>query len=379
MPIPLMGSPPGAVTVIDGTRCLYFAGTGYLGLQGHPEVIRAACYAARRYGISSANSRTAFGNTAAVLEVEQRAAALFSGGDAFYFASGYMGPSILLQTLEGEFDVVLPDEWSHYCLFEAARATGLPVVTFQHADPDDLRAKLAATLQGGQRPLVLTDGVFAARGEVAPLTELWHVLEEYPGAILCVDDAHGLGVLGTGGRGTVEYAGLPEALVRGEPAGQDAPRLFLCGTLSKAVGGYGGILPASWGFVARVKATAPHYGGATPPPTPMAAATARALKLVQSDPGLRRRLRENAAQLKRGLNEMGLSTDDTPVPICCLTVGDAANMRRIQQALMEQSIAIAYMASYSGLGPEGALRVAVFATHTEEMIGQLLHELRRLL
>ena len=133
--MPVMQSPPGAVTVIDGCRYLYFAGTGYLGLQGDPEVIRAACDAAQRYGISSANSRTAFGNTPPVLEVERRAAALFSGGDAFYFASGYMGASILVQTLEGEFDAVLLDEWSHYCLFDAARLTGLAPVTFRHADP----------------------------------------------------------------------------------------------------------------------------------------------------------------------------------------------------------------------------------------------------
>ncbi|NQU23202.1 MAG: aminotransferase class I/II-fold pyridoxal phosphate-dependent enzyme [Candidatus Nealsonbacteria bacterium] len=376
--MPLMGSPPGDHTVIDGTRYLYFAGTGYLGLQGHPDVIRAACEAAQRYGISSANSRTAFGNTAAVLEVERRAGALFGGGDAFYFASGYMGPSILLQTLQREFDAVLLDEWSHYCSADAARQTGLPVVAFRHADPDDLHARLTATLEPGQRPLVLTDGVFAARGEIAPLAELWHVLDQYPGAILCVDDAHGLGVLGADGRGTIEHAGLTESLVRGEPADANAPRLFLCGTLSKAVGGYGGILPSSRDFIARVKATAGHYGGATPPPTPVAAATAKALELLQSQPALRTRLRENAMRLKQGLREMGFSTDDTPVPICCLTVGDAANMRRIQQMLMEQGIAIAYMAAYSGLGPEGALRVAVFATHTDEMIRQLLDSLRLL-
>ena len=125
----------------------------------------------------------------------------------------------------------------------------------------------------------------------------------------------------------------------------------------------------------RLKALGPHYAGASPPPTPIAAASARALELVLDDPQLRERLRCNTAALKTGLRERGFSVDDTPVPIVALELGDAANMQQVHQALVDQGIMIAYFPRYAGLGPEGALRIAVFATHSDAMIEQLLDAL----
>jgi len=399
--MPVMQSPPGAETVIDGRRYLYFAGTGYLGLQGHEEVIRAACEATRRYGLASATTRAGFGNTPPVLDVERQAARLFGTDDSFYFVSGYVGNQVLVLVLNGSFDAVLVDEHSHYCVFEAARISGRPTVPFRHRDPEDLRARLRRELKPRERPLVLSDGVFAGLGDVAPLAEYRKVLGEYPGAILLIDDAHAIGVLGENGRGTFEHAGLwyadgaradkqpvapvgpPAPQVNSELPGQGSaaagPVLLVCGTLSKAIGGFGGIVPGSRRFIDRLKGSSRFYSGASAPPIPAAAATARALELVLSDPGIRRRLWENVRTLKSGLVRLGLPADDTPVPIACLQIGDAANMRRIQEELMRRGILIAYMPSYSGLGPEGALRLAVFATHTEAMIKQLLDELGRLL
>jgi len=379
--MPRMQSPPGAHTVIDGRRYLYFAGTGYLGLQGHAEVIRAACEATEQYGIGSANSRTAFGNLPPTLDVERQAAAFFGVEDAFYFASGYLGNHILALMLENQFDAVFVDELSHYSVFEAVRLSGRPVFRFRHGEPEHLAGSLKTHLEPGQRPLVAGDGVFAARGTIAPVAQYRSVLAEYPGAILSIDDAHGLGVLGMEGRGTFEHAGLFDRGVNchGDVhPGSDCPRLFFCGTLSKAIGGYGGIIAGSGEFIERLKSTSPHYGGASAPPVPAAAATARAIQIVRARPEMRMRLWKNAEALKSGLCRMGLEADDTPVPIACLTLGDAENMRRIQRELMRRGIVIAYMAAYSGLGPEGALRLAVFATHTEEMIAQLLEQMRRL-
>ncbi len=366
--MPVMHSPPGACTMIDGRRYLYFAGTGYLGLQGHPELIRAACEATERYGIGSANSRTAFGNTPPVLEVERRAAEFFAVDDAFYFMSGYVGNNILVLALEDRFEAVFVDEFSHYCVFEAARLTNRPLFRFRHCDPDDLRTSLKANLKPTQRPLMMTDGVFAARGQIAPAAEYQTVLGDCPGALMCIDDAHAMGVLGANGRGTFEYLGL-----------FDSPDMFVCGTMSKALGGFGGIIPGSRRFIERLKSTSPYYGGASAPPVPAAAATARALELARDNPDMRTRLWQNVDLLKSGLRELGFPADDTPVPIVCLTVGDAENMQRIQRELMQRGIVIAYMATYSGLGPEGALRLAVFSTHTEQMIRQLLDELTRVI
>jgi 8-amino-7-oxononanoate synthase len=272
---------------------------------------------------------------------------------------------------------VLVDELSHYCVLEAARLSGRRVVRFRHRDAADLRAKLKVNLQPGQEPLVMSDGVFAARGTIAPLAEYHAVLEQYPGSVLIVDDAHGLGVLGINGRGTLELVGLFDTRVNDEPDSRARPRVLVCGTLSKAVGGFGGAIPGSRRFIERLKAESHHYGGASPPPVPAAAATARALELIAEDPDMRRRLWQNVAALKRGLRGMGLEVDDTPVPIVCLELGDAEDMRRIQAELMHRGVAIAYLASYAGLGPQGALRMAVFSTHTQEMIEQLLDQLRR--
>lgn len=408
----LMQSPPGAVTRIDGREYVHFVGTGYLGLQGHADVIRAACEAAERYGIGSANSRTAFGTTPPVLEVERCAAALFGLDDAFYFASGWMGNNILAQLIGMESGLVLVDECSHYSVFEAARVRNWPRVVFRHCDPDDLRTKLKEHIKPGQSALVLSDGVFAATGRIAPVREYFEVLLAYPGSAMCLDDAHGVAVLGENGRGTFEHAGLWPCSSRPVAAGaterssleatgvspstdrilpataspnsilpspaSPCPALLFSGTLSKAVGGYGGIIPGSAEFIRHIKSESAYFGGASAPPTPVAAASARAIELILADPSMRVRLRSNARLLKDGVRRLGFDIDDTPAPIVALMIGDAGNMKRIQHELMERGITVAYMAAYSGLGPEGALRIAVFATHTEAMIGQLLDELGRL-
>ncbi len=378
--MPLMQSPPGVHTVIDGQRYLYFVGTGYLGLQGHADVIRAACRATEQFGIGSATSRTGFGNTPPVLDVERQAARFFGHDDAFYFASGYAGNSILAQAFSDRFDAVFVDELSHYCVFEAARLSGRPVTRFAHRDAADLAERLRADLPPGGRPLVMSDGVFAARGSIAPAAHYHDVAAEYPGAILLLDDAHAIGVLGDHGRGTFEHAGLFSCGVNSDEqtdsANDGRPRLLLCGTLSKAIGGYGGIIPGAQSFIDRLKTASDYYGGASAPAIPVAAATARALGIVCADPSLRTRLWENVRTLKHGLCAMGLETDDTSVPIVCLTIGDAGNMQRIQRELMQRGIVVAYMAAYSGLSPGGALRLAVFATHTDDMIARLLAELR---
>lgn len=382
--MPVMQGPPGAETVIDGRRYLYFVGTGYLGLQGHADVIRAACEATRKYGIASATSRSGYGDTPPVLDVERLAGRFFGMDDAFYFATGYLSNDILATLAADAVDAVFVDELSHYCVFQAARLTARPVYTFQHLDPGDLADKLTRHLRPGQRPLVMSDGLFAALGAIAPVADYNAILLDRPGSTLLIDDAHALGVLGSRGRGSFEHAGLFDADVnstlpsRGDaPAGR--PGLLTCGTLSKALGGFGGIIPGSGWLIERIKATSEIYRGASAPPVPAAAASARALELVLDHPEMRTRLASNVRLLRTGLANLGLPVEDTPSPIISLTIGDAANMRRIQSELASRGVLIAYMSAYSGLGPQGALRIAVFATHTGAMIGRLLDETAALL
>lgn len=378
--MPVMESPPGPRTVIDGREYLYFGGTAYLGLQGHPAVIRAACEAIQRYGVGSATSRTGFGDTPPVVDVEHQAARFFETEAAFYFSSGYAGGHLLVSAVGRQFDAVFVDELSHYCVFEAARLTGLPVFTFSHCNADELQAALIANLKIGQRPLVMTDGVFSALGDIAPVGPYREILRQYPGAAILLDDAHGIGVLGRNGRGTYEHAGRIADVNRSlaAPAENDSPILLACGTCSKALGGFGGIIAGSQSFVARLKQM-PFFAGASAPPVPAAAATAKAMELVLREPPLRAQLRENVRSVKEGLRRLGLSVDETPVPIVCLRHGSAQDMKRIQSELMRCGILVPYMAAYSGLGPEGALRLAVFANHSSADIQRMLDELSRLI
>jgi 7-keto-8-aminopelargonate synthetase-like enzyme len=373
-----MEGPPGALTLIDGKEYLYFGGTGYLGLAGHPEVIHAACEALRRYGIHTATSRSGYGNNPLTLEVERRSAEFFGAAGAFYFVSGYVGNHILIQAAADRAEVVLADESAHFCLTEASHLLGRPVETFCHRDPDDLRQKLLKRAGQGQRPLVLTDGVFSISGAVAPIDQYVELLREYGTATLLVDDAHGTGTIGHNGRGSLEYLGLWSEEVNADPA-RDGLGVYVCGTLSKAVGGFGGVLPGSLALLDRVRQTSHYYEGASAPMSAAAGATAKALEIVLREPQLRQRLDQNARRLRGGLRTLGLAVDDWPTPIIGLSIGSSENMRRVHDELRRAGIIVPYFAAYSGTGPAGRLRIAVFATHTDEMLDKLLAELRRVL
>ena len=374
---PIMSSAPGPVTVIDGRSYFYFAGTGYLGLAGHPDVIEAACVAVRQYGVHTATSRGGFGNNPATLEVERRAAEFFGTEEAFYFSSGYAANHIIVQALAPAVDAVFVDEAAHYCLAEAARLAGQPVTLFQHRDPADLARLLHEQLRPGQRPLVLTDGVFSLSGRLAPVPELLRALEPWAPAALHIDDAHGLGVLGEHGRGVLEHFGLWGPPVNSETA-RDGVSLTVSGTLAKAMGGFGGIIPGTREFLRHVRAASHYFDGASAPSSADAGATAKAIEIVLNQPELRGRLRANIAQLRAGLRALGLAVEDGPSANFSVPVGDAANMRRIHEELKAAGFIVPYVASYAGLGPPGALRFAVCAMHTGEMIESLLASLRKI-
>jgi 7-keto-8-aminopelargonate synthetase-like enzyme len=373
---PLMEGPPGAMTRIDGRDYLYFGGTSYLGLSGRAEVVEAARDALSRYGIHTATSRTGYGNSPLTLEVERRAIEFFGTEASFYYASGYVGNHILSSAVADRADVVLADESSHYSLAEASRLLGRPVVTFRHRDVDDLQQKLRELAPPGQRPLVLTDGIFSVSGAIAPVDQYVEVLKDYRQATILVDDAHGFGAIGRNGRGTLDHLGLWGDRVNGDPA-RDGVAIYVCGTLSKAVGGFGGILPGSRALMDRMRQSSHYYDGASAPMSAAAGATAKALEIVLHEPQLRRQLADNAARLRIGLRSLGLTIEEWPTPIVGLSIGSAENMRRIHDQLRHSGIIVPYFAAYSGSGPAGRLRIAVFATHTGEMLDRLVEELRK--
>jgi 8-amino-7-oxononanoate synthase len=371
--LPLMQSAPGPETVIDGVRYLYFAGTSYLGLAGHPDVIEAGCAAMRQYGVHTATTRALVGTNPPVQEVERRAAEYFGTEDAFYFGSGYMANHIMVSALAAEAEALAVDESAHYCVREAARLADLPVIGFRPGDAEGL----AQATRNWSRVLVLADAVGASTGSLAPVGDYLAVLKRLSRAMLLLDDAHGFGVLGPNGRGWLDELGLWPHVNGGPP--REGVSLYVAGTLAKALGGFGGIIPGTDEFVARVRAGSHYFDGASAPASAAAGATAKALEIVSRDPSLRLRLRASALWLRQQLRALGLTVPDGATANFGVSIRDAANMRRIHEALKARGVFVPYVKAYAGIPPQGVLRFAVFANHTQAQLERLICELGEVL
>ena len=282
--------------------------------------------------------------------------------------TAYLGNALLLQGLRGEYERIFVDDASHFSVRDAAAMTGAPVVFFHHGDPDDLAAQLRVQLRPGERPLVISDGVFPISGEIAPVPGYAAALREYPGAILCVDDAHATGVLGARGRGTVEYW-----------ADRDLTglRIYSAHTMSKALGCHGGVIAGDADLIRKLR-DAPAFGAHSPSPLPAAAAAKRALDLTCGASPLRAQLGANVARARAGLRGLGWDLAATPVPIICLGARPGVDLARLQAELFARDICVAHVTRYSSTPAGGALRIAIFATHTAEQIERLVAEIAAL-
>ncbi len=360
-----MDSGPGPETVINGKRCLYFGGTGYFGFQTHPEILKAAHKSLEDFGTCTATSRNVFGTSPLYLEVEKRASQFFATEDSIYLPSGYLINIAGFQSLSQQqrFDALFVDEGAHWSITDFMYAVQKPVFTFAHGDAGALDTALKNNLKPGQKPLVVTDGIFPTFGKIAPIPEYFKLAEAYDGC-MWLDDCHAIGVLGPNGRGTYEFYGL------------QSPRLYFGGTLSKAIGGHGGIIPGTQEFILPIR-TGHIANGANASMSAAAGAAVKGMELMMSKPELRQQLWRNAKHLKSGLGKLGFEQDDSPVPIAAWTLKTGEDMDRIHAELMNRGVAI-QRTHYVGAGPNGALRAVVFANHTSQQIDTLLNALKSL-
>lgn len=399
-----LDSPTDATVHLGGRIYQYYLGTGYFGLQAHPEVLAATCEAVLQYGIGTCTTRATF-TSPPVFEVQRKISQILGTELAFYFASEYQANAMILEQLAGTYDRVFIDEASHSSLFDSVKTLQqMPKspISFAHLSCDDLESKLEEHLQPGERPLLLTDGVFSVHGRIAPLDHYDRVLSAFEGATVLVDDAHGFGILGSEGRGTLEHFDYSPTRANRTPQEvellemstsfrgtrqplhkraipQNSPvQYFFTSSLSKAIGGYGAIIPGSEQFVQQLIERSPAFYGVAPPPNPIAAATCKGLELVFERSEIVNRLRRNTHYLKRRLRHLGFVPEDSTVPVVALQLGSARNMKRIQQELSRHNILIAYLPRSPGIGSEGVLRIAVFATHHKEMLDQLMDRLQQI-
>lgn len=361
-----MSSAPGVYTHIDGREYLYFAGTAYFQLQNHPALKQAAAEAIWQFGLSAATSRAITGTTPPIDKLEAEAARYFDRPEAVYLPSGYLSNIAAMTAMYqlGRFQRVFIDERAHYSLLEAAHALPVPLHSFEHAQPNALQHLLQKYLRMGERPLIATDGIFPVYGRLAPLPEYAELAQRYHGQ-LWVDDAHGMGLLGTNGRGCAEYWALP------------ADVLAFGGTFSKAFGAYGGIVPGDAALIQQIK-TGTILTGSTAPMAAGAAAASVGMQLLGAESPLRPLLHRNTLHLKRGLAKLGFVVEENPVPIVAFSLPSTAQMKSIQQQLMQRGIYI-QLTSYKGADATGVLRIVVSAQHSLEQVDCLCSSLAELL
>ena len=359
-------TPVGARVTIDGRERDYFSGTGYLCLHSHPAVLKAAVDCLNRFGLSTATSRGGYGEHAVYDELDAAINQFLGTERNLYFASGYLGTGILAQGLRERYERVFIDEGAHFSVFEAAHASERPIHKYAHLQPASLAIQLSAELRAGERPLVLSDGLFPISGEIAPAAELLSVIGPYDG-LLALDDAHAGGVLGEHGRGTLEYCQI------------NSPHCFAAMTLSKALGGYGGLVAGTAGQIDELERFSHVYTAASPPPLPVAAAASAALRIAAHEPERRQRLWANVKRARAGLRRLAWpDLPESPSPILCLGARPGLDLARIKDGLFKRGICVAHVTRYSSTPPGGALRVAIFSEHTSEQIDRLIEEVGKL-
>jgi 8-amino-7-oxononanoate synthase len=357
-------SPIGAEVIIDGQRYVNFGGSSYLGLSANKEIVEAGVVALRESGSGYQFPREIQIVTRAHLEAESEAATFFNTQSALYLAGGYYFGLVAMAKMREKFNKIFYDEWAHFSLREAIAASGLPSYAYRHLDVADLCGKLKKHVGPRERPVVITDGLYATFGEIAPLKDLADAMIPYEGHLL-VDESHSFGVLGAFGRGACEEYQIPLAMA------------CIGGSTSKAFGAVGGIIPASEEEVTAFRQTPAGRGAAAGLPA-AASMCAASFRYVRRRPELLQRLRENIARLKTGLRRMGVDVGDNLAPIAAFKVGSREDMRALHEQLMSEGIFVMHT-TYIGASKDGVIRCGVFADHTNDNIDQLLDALRRFL
>lgn len=337
---------------VEGEKYLSLSSNNYLGLTHSPKVQKAALDAILQHGTGSGGARLTTGSHPLYKSLEE-ALAQFKGTEAaLVFNTGYMANVGTISALVGKGDLIFSDELNHASIIDGCCLSKGQTVVYRHADMKDLAEKLRNSICPGKR-LIVTDGVFSMDGDIAPLDKIVSLAEEYQ-AIVMVDDAHAVGVLGRGGRGTVDYFGL-----KGKVDVQ-------VGTLSKSLASEGGYVAGSQMLIQYLvnKARSFIFSTALSPAT--VAAAASALKVLKATPQLVDKLLENAAGMRKALVVAGLKVDGALTPIIPILVGEAALAVAMNQELKKQGLLVSAIRPPTVSPGASRLRITVSAAHEKE-------------
>ncbi|WP_413456647.1 8-amino-7-oxononanoate synthase [Herbaspirillum huttiense] len=359
----MVEGPQGPLLQVDGGEELSFCSNDYLGLANHPGIIAAATEALQRYGMGAGASPLISGHSRAHQTLEAELATFVGMPSALVFGSGYMANLGVTAALVGKGDTVIVDRLAHASLIDGARLSGASLKVFPHNDAVRLEQVLARCSSG--RKLVLTDAVFSMDGDLAPLADLAAVCARH-GAWLLVDDAHGLGVLGPQGRGSLALAGVR------------APHVLTMGTLGKAVGVAGAFVAGEAGVLAWILQRARTYMFSTAHPPALAAATSASLALIEREEWRRERLRTLAAQLRTGLAALPWPLLPSDTAIQPLIVGENAAARTLSATLRKQGIWVPAICPPTVPKGTARLRMSLSALHTPADVARLVAALSAL-
>jgi glycine C-acetyltransferase/8-amino-7-oxononanoate synthase len=344
----LVSGPQGPRVVVDGKPVLLLCSNNYLGLADHPAVREAAADAAMRWGVSAGSSRLVSGTMTIHRRLEERLAAFERRQAALLFGSGYLANGGVIAALARRGEVVFSDELNHASIVDGCRLSRADVFVYDHADVEHLAWGLRQA--EGRGALIVTDSVFSMDGDVAPLAELVEVARRHD-VRLVVDEAHGTGTIGPGGRGAVAEAGVEDEVD------------VVVGTLGKALGSYGAYVACDQQMAKYLVNSARSLIFSTAPAPPAIAGALAALSLLEAEPRRVEKLQCNARVLREGLAEEGFDVGAGRTQIVPLVIGDAAAAMRVCELALERGVFAQGIRPPTVPVGTSRLRLAVMASH----------------
>jgi len=352
-----LSSPQGAWLVVDGKRALNFCSNNYLGLANHPLLVQAAKEAVDHYGVGPAAVRSIAGTMELHIQLEQRLAAFKGVESAITFQSGFNANLGTIPALVGKGDAVFSDELNHASIIDGCRLSGAQIVRYNHCDVDDLNKALKQQRSSFPRAIVITDGVFSMDGDVAPLDKISAVCQNYD-VLLMVDDAHGEGVLGRGGRGIVDHFGLHGKVD------------IEVGTLSKAFGVVGGVVAGNPVVVEWLRQRGRPFLFSSAVTVPDAAACLAALDILEGSTELVDKLWENTRYFKGEMKRLGFDTGKSVTPITPVMLGEAPLAQQFSRELFDQGVFAMSIGFPTVPRGKARIRVMISAAHSVDDLNQ---------
>ncbi|MFC1878406.1 glycine C-acetyltransferase [Chloroflexota bacterium] len=352
-----LGSPQGAWLTVDGKRVLNFCSNNYLGLANHPRLLQAVRDAMDKFGVGPGAVRTIAGTMDLHKQLEARLAAFKGVEAAITFQTGFCANLATIPALVGKNDVIFSDELNHASIIDGCRLSRARVIRYKHCDPDDLKAVLDEHRSLYPRALVITDGVFSMDGDIAPLDKIYDITGQYD-AVLMVDDAHGEGVLGNGGRGIVDHFGLHGKV--------DVE----VGTMSKAFGVMGGVVAGNAMVVEWLEQRGRPFLFSSAMTVPDTAACLEAIEILEESTEYVDKLWENTKYFKSEMKTMGFDTGESVTPITPVMLGEAPLAQEFSRKLYENGVfgmALGFPTVPRG---KARIRVMISASHAKDDLDQ---------